>query len=294
MTDDTKDTTNAKDATTAWQSLDAVMAELKLAHPEYLPLEEGKRLIPLHILAELDGSRFIKRKEKPLVLYALFSSFDYEENPEKFLKVLKRIGLDEARKNPQIGRIILRFIQEHSSRDFASHAEKYDRLMMLFRTMIFAAPENECLSPLIDRNSLRLYRGESYTDFMNKTLRGTAPRGTNDVADAFFKETALAFANTIGINLYPHPSETLLSVRDFTIDESGCFRNPYIACEILKNLNEATNHAYESMPIEARGLLSDLIGELERAQMTDRSAEFARYCEAIGRSLSALQKIAFR
>lgn len=51
MTDDTKDTTNAKDATTAWQSLDAVMAELKLAHPEYLPLEEGKRLIPLHINA---------------------------------------------------------------------------------------------------------------------------------------------------------------------------------------------------------------------------------------------------
>ena len=81
---------------------------------------------------------------------------------------------------------------------------------------------------------------------------------------------------------------------DFTIDESGRFRNPYIVSEILKNLNEATDHAYEAMPIEARGLLSDLIGELERAQMTDRSAEFMRYCEEIGRSLSALRKIAFR
>lgn len=287
-------TDNTKDAKITWQSLDAVMAELKLAHPEYLPLEEGKHLIPPHIRAELESSRFIKRKDKPLVLYALFSSYDYEEEPEKFLKVLKRIGLDEARKNPQIGRIILRFIQEHSNRSFGSHGEKYDRLMVIFRTMIFSSPENECLSPLLDRNSLRLYQGESYTDFMNKTLRGTAPRGTNEVADAFFKETARAFADTIVINLHPHPSETLLKVRDFTIDESGRFRNPYLVSEILKTLNEAMDHVYESMPIEARGLLSDLIGELEHAQMTDPSAEFMRYCEEIGRRLSALRKIAFR
>ena len=91
-------TDNTKDAKTAWQSLDAVMAELKLAHPEYLPLEEGKRLIPPHIWAELESSRFIKRKDKPLVLYALFSSYDYEEEPEKFLKVLKRIGLVKLEK----------------------------------------------------------------------------------------------------------------------------------------------------------------------------------------------------
>ena len=127
-----------------------------------------------------------------------------------------------------------------------------------------------------------------------QTLRGTAPRGTNEVADAFFKETARAFADTIVINLRPHPSETLLKVRNFTIDESGRFRNPYLVSEILKTLNEAMDHVYESMPIEARGLLSDLIGELEHAQMTDPSAESMRYCEEIGRRLSALRKIAFR
>lgn len=93
-------------------ALERLESELKLGSPEFLPLNEGNRILPDKIRGLVRSTRFVKRKDMPLLAFGLFCS-DSLGTPYCFDRrcrkhVLDRIGGEEGARNPQIGRVLVR------------------------------------------------------------------------------------------------------------------------------------------------------------------------------------------
>lgn len=251
-------------------ALERLEVELKLGSPEFLPLNEGNRILPDKIRGLVRSTRFVKRKDMPLLAYGLFCSdssgtpYCYDRRCRKH--VLDRIGGEEGARNCQIGRALVRGYFEV----FATGSE-YPWVSSFrddVKDIVCSHPSNEHLGQLFTlrpEDLIELFDSGKFSDFLRRIGSGCL----NDQSAFGLRiwQRALPFfirklsADTFRPNIDAFWEEM---VDMLFFEGSQRLREPSGCVAILEALMKLLNAPFRSaLSVTQKGRLYDLAGWIE-------------------------------